>query len=68
MQKLMSAVDAELSVQEGHEIAKEVRHQLLHHVRYLSDAIVHVDPANAPGEEHHRIAEHEHDGFPTHSH
>lgn len=58
------AVDAGLSVQEGHEIAKEARHQLLHHVSYLSDAIVHVDPTNAPGEEHHRIAEHEHDGFP----
>ena len=62
------AVDAELSVQEGHKIAKETRHQLLHHVRYLSDAIVHVDPTNAPGEEHHRIAEHAHDDFPAHSH
>jgi cation diffusion facilitator family transporter len=62
------AVDAALSVQEGHEIAKEARHQLLHHVRYLSDAIVHVDPANAPGEEHHRIVEHAHDGLPAHSH
>jgi cation diffusion facilitator family transporter len=61
-------VDVELSVQKGHEVAKEARHQLLHHVRYLSDAIVHVDPANAPGEEHHRIAEHTHDGFSTHSH
>ncbi len=62
------AVDAGLSVQEGHEIAKEARHQLLHYVSYLSDTIVHVDPTNAPGEEHHRIAEHEHDGFPAHSH
>jgi cation diffusion facilitator family transporter len=62
------AVDAELSVQEGHEKAKEVRHQILHHVRYLSDATVHIDPVNASGEEHHRIAEHEHDGLPAHSH
>ena len=62
------AVDSELSVQEGHEIAKEARHQLLHHVSYLSDATIHVDPANASGEKHHRIAEHEHDGFPAHSH
>jgi len=62
------AVDAALSVQEGHEGAKEVRHQLLHQVRYLSDAIVHVDPANAAGEEHHHIVEHAHDGLPAHSH
>jgi cation diffusion facilitator family transporter len=62
------AVDAALSVQEGHERAKEVRHQLFHRVKYLSDAIVHVDPANAPGEGHHHIVEHAHDGLPTHSH
>ena len=29
------AVAPELSVAEGHAIATEVRHQLLHHVRYL---------------------------------
>ena len=62
------AVDAALSVQEGHEIAIEARHQLLHHVTYLSDAIIHVDPTTAPGEEHHHIAQHTHDGLPTHSH
>src|SRR6266849_1697580 len=49
------AVDAELSVQEGHERAKEARHQLLHHLRYLSNATIHIYPVNASGEEHHRI-------------
>jgi cation diffusion facilitator family transporter len=61
-------VDAKLSVEEGHEIAREVRHQLLHHLRYLSAATIHVDPAGASGLEHHRIKEHEHDGLPVHFH
>jgi cation diffusion facilitator family transporter len=62
------AVDPGLSVERGHEIAKEVRHQLLHHLRYLSNATIHVDPVTAPGEEHHRIPIHIHDDLPAHSH
>lgn len=62
------AVSPELSVERGHAIAKEVRHQLLHHLRYLSNATIHIDPVNASGEEHHRIAEHEHGDLPVHSH
>jgi divalent metal cation (Fe/Co/Zn/Cd) transporter len=62
------AVAPELPVAEGHAIATEVRHQLLHHVRYLSEVSVHVDPLDRAGAEHHRIGEHAHDGLPTHSH
>jgi cation diffusion facilitator family transporter len=62
------AVASELSVAEGHAIATEVRHQLLHHVRYLNEVTVHVDPLDKAGAEHHRIDEHAHDGIPTHSH
>ncbi len=62
------AINPELSVEEGHEIAKEVRHQLLHHLRYLSNATIHIDPVNASGERHHCIAEHIHDDLPVHSH
>ena len=62
------AVAPELSVAEGHAIAIEARHHLLHHVRYLSDVSVHVDPLDKAGKEHHRIVEHVHDGLPTHSH
>jgi cation diffusion facilitator family transporter len=62
------AVSAELSVEDGHRIAKEVRHQLLHHLRYLENAIVHVDPRDASGETYHRIAPHMHDALPVHSH
>jgi cation diffusion facilitator family transporter len=62
------AVAPELSVAEGHAVATEVRHQLLHRVRYLREVSVHVDPLDQAGAEYHRIVEHLHDGLPTHSH
>jgi cation diffusion facilitator family transporter len=62
------AVDPELSVAEGHAVAREVNHQLLHHLSYLSGAVIHVDPVQEAGEDHHRITAHSHDGLPTHSH
>jgi len=57
-----------LSVGEGHEIGKEVRHQLLHHLPHLGRVMVHVDPYGQGGERYHRIAEHTHDGLPKHAH
>jgi cation diffusion facilitator family transporter len=62
------AVDARLSVEEGHRIAHEARHQLLHHLEYLSNAIIHIDPAHSSGEDYHRVANHAHDDLPGHSH
>lgn len=62
------AVDPQLSVAEGHEIALEVNHRLMHRLGYLDMAVVHVDPVQEAGEEHHRVAAHSHDGLPTHSH
>jgi cation diffusion facilitator family transporter len=62
------AVDPELSVAEGHAVAREVNHQLLHHLSYLNGAVIHVDPVEEAGEDHHRISAHSHDGLPTHSH
>ena len=62
------AVRSDLTVEKGHEIAQEVRHQLLHHLKYLANAIIHIDPLNASGERHHHIHEHAHDELPTHSH
>jgi cation diffusion facilitator family transporter len=56
------------SVAEGHEIAREVRHQLLHHLPHLGRVTVHVDPYGQSGERHHGIGEHAHDGLPTHFH
>ena len=62
------AVDPGLSVEAAHEIASEVRHQLLHHLKYLSNATIHVDPTSVSGEHHHQIGEHEHDDYTVHSH
>jgi cation diffusion facilitator family transporter len=57
-----------LSVLEGHEVAKEVRHRLLHHVPHLGAAMVHVDPRGHGGDRHHRIGAHAHDGLSLHTH
>jgi cation diffusion facilitator family transporter len=62
------AVAPELSVGKGHRIAGEVRHRLMHHLRYLSNVTIHVDPADASGEGHHRTPAHEHGDSPPHSH
>lgn len=56
------------SVAEGHELAREVRHQLLHHLPHLGGVTVHVDPYGQGGERHHRIGQHAHDGLPMHAH
>jgi divalent metal cation (Fe/Co/Zn/Cd) transporter len=56
------------SVTAGHAVAKEVRHQLLHHLPHLGSVMVHVDPPGEGGERHHRIGAHTHDGLPVHSH
>jgi cation diffusion facilitator family transporter len=62
------AVAPECSVEEGHDIAREVNHRLLHELRYLDTAVIHVDPVQEAGEKHHRIPTHTHDGLPPHSH
>lgn len=62
------AVRSDLTVEQGHDIAKEVRHQLLHHLQYLANVTIHIDPLGAYGESHHGISAHAHDALPTHSH
>jgi cation diffusion facilitator family transporter len=66
--ELNIAVAPECSVGEGHRIAREVRHALMHHLSFLSIVTIHVDPAHEAGEHHHCISEHMHDGLPAHSH
>lgn len=61
-------VSDDCSLEAGHEIAKEVRHQLMHHLSYLSGATIHVDPLRASGEEHHIRGEHAHGDMPLHWH
>src|SRR5882724_1033120 len=66
--ELNIAVSPHLSVAQGHAIATEVRHQLLHHLPHLANATIHIDPLDASGEEHHRIEEHAHGDLPAHAH
>ncbi len=66
--ELNLALSSNLTIEQGHDIAMEVRHNLLHNLQYLSHATIHIDPDTASGEFHHRIAEHVHDGLPAHSH
>lgn len=61
-------VAASLSVTEGHDVAREVRHRLLHHLPHLGGVTVHVDPSGQGGDRHHHIGRHSHDGLPPHFH
>lgn len=42
------SADASLTFVQAHDIADAVRHQMLHQVRRLADATVHISPATAP--------------------
>jgi cation diffusion facilitator family transporter len=66
--ELNVVVRPDLTVAEGHGIAKEVRHQILHHVPHAAGVTVHVDPATEPGDTHHRVVTHAHDGLSAHAH
>jgi cation diffusion facilitator family transporter len=66
--ELSVSVSPALSVGEAHAVAKEVRHRLLHDVAHLGRVTVHVDPLGEGGDNHHRIAQHAHDGLPAHAH
>lgn len=64
-------VDGDLPVIEGHEIAREVQHQLGHEVDHLGTVVVHVDPVSQGGEQHHahaHHADHHHDHDHDHGH
>ena len=57
--ELTISVDRDLSVAQGHEIAEEVCHRLLHEIPNLADAALHVDPFEEfPGEHHRQTAHH----------
>lgn len=51
-------VDCELTVADGHRIAEDVRHALLHEVRGLDTVMVHVDPCEHDGQDHHAVTAH----------
>jgi cation diffusion facilitator family transporter len=51
-------VDQDLSVAEAHRIAEAARHGLLHDVPRLVSAIVHADPCDHDGTDHHADVKH----------
>lgn len=51
--ELNIAVDSQLSVSEGHEVAVAVRNELLDHLKYLANVVIHIDPDHASGERYH---------------
>lgn len=62
------AVKSHLTIAQGHAVAAELRHRLLHALPHLSIVVIHVDPLEQSGEKHHMIEQHVHDGLPAHSH
>ena len=55
---LTITVDCDLTVSAGHRIAEEVRHRLLHEVRRLDTALIHVNPCGHAGEDPHAMTRH----------
>jgi cation diffusion facilitator family transporter len=55
-------------IEEAHALAVAARHTLQHHLPYLADATIHVDPPSAAGVHHHAITQHVHDDLPPHTH
>jgi cation diffusion facilitator family transporter len=51
-------VNGDLTVSQGHGIAERARHALLHEVPRLTSALVHVDPADDHGVDHHAEVAH----------
>ena len=66
--ELNVTLPSQITLSAAHAIAEEVRHQMLHHLNYLSLVVIHVDPEEKSGEQYHRIEPHSHDGLPVHSH
>jgi len=58
MIELAIQVAPQLTVAEGHQIAEEVRHELLHHIPRLADAHVHVNPAWEGADPYHGVTAH----------
>src|SRR5438034_313308 len=51
-------LDAELTLSKAHAIAEEVRHQLFHAVKGISEVLIHTDPSSASGDFHTELEHH----------
>jgi divalent metal cation (Fe/Co/Zn/Cd) transporter len=50
--------DGALSLTAAHAVAEEAHHRLLHEIPRLSQATIHVDPAEVDGSDHHQVIAH----------
>jgi len=55
-------VDCDMTVTEGHRVSEEVRHRLLHEVRRLDTAVIHVNPCGHSGDDAHELTRHHDSG------
>lgn len=51
------SVNPDITIEQGHIIAKETIHHLFHHFNCLGGVTVHIDPVSEEGEKHHKISE-----------
>jgi len=51
-------VDCDMTVSQGHHVAEEVRHRLLHDVGKLDTAVIHVNPCGHDGSDPHAALAH----------
>jgi len=51
-------VDRDMTVAQGHQVAEEVQHRLLHEVRRLDTAVIHVNPCGHSGDDPHETTRH----------
>jgi len=58
-------VDCDMTVTQGHRVSEEVRHRLLHEVRRLDTAVIHVNPCDHSGVDAHELTRH-HDPLAGH--
>jgi cation diffusion facilitator family transporter len=50
---LHAVVDCTISVAEGHQLAEQIRHAAYHDVQKLDAILVHIDPCDHVGDDHH---------------
>lgn len=48
-----------MTVTDGHRVSEEVRHRLLHEVRRLDTAVIHVNPCGHSGDDAHALVRHD---------
>ena len=58
--ELTVGVEGGLSVEEGHAVAEQVEHTLLHHVSKLQRCLVHVEPSEEGMRLSHDLTAHHH--------